>query len=114
MASPHSKFNTDSKIGKFPGTHQGSLENILKVNPNEGLFDNQKNAKTLMRGQPFNIVEFVEMKEPKRSDYQDTFKGLQNKALTKKAEVQRDSIVNHVSPDPTMLKTIDSRRNQFS
>jgi hypothetical protein len=111
MNSPSTKYNTDSKMGSLTN-HQNSLESILKVNPNEGLFGGQssKNGKAMMRGQPYNIIEFVENKEPKRSDYQETFKGLQNASRTKKAEVQRDSIVNHVSPDPTSQKTIDKRR----
>lgn len=67
-----------------------------------------------MRGQPFNITEFVELKEPKKSAYQERFRGLQNKALTKKADVVRDSIVNHVSPDPTMVKNLTNRKQQFS
>jgi len=67
----------------------------------------------MMRGQPFNILEMVQSKDPNKSSYQQNFLGLQNAARTKKAEYDRESLQNNIIPDPTMMKSLHSRKTQF-
>lgn len=72
MVSPSKNQNglvVNLKLKDILTKNSNSTENIKKIDPNEGLFDNNKIGKAMMRGQPFNITEFCELKEPKRSDY---------------------------------------------
>lgn len=68
-----------------------------------------------MRGQPYNITEFIDLKEPVKSMYSTSWRGLQNKEKTTSwKEPLAMSNVNNLSPDPKTMNTAFSRREQFS
>jgi hypothetical protein len=85
---------------------KANMERTKGSDTNISMWTSAQIGQKMMRGQPFNILEMVQSTEPKRSDYQTTYMGLQNQSRTKKADFDKESLQNNIIPDPTMMKRL--------
>ena len=68
-----------------------------------------------MRGQPYNITEYLENKDGNKSMYSTSWRGLQNKERTASwKDPIAMSNINNLSPDPKTINTALNRREKFS
>ena len=57
-----------------------------------------------LRGQPYDITRYVELKDPKYSSYQDTMQGKAHKDKPKIVDLERASCgIGGVIPDPMVM-----------
>ena len=70
------------------------------------VFDTKKYKQEFMRGQPYNITAYVELKQPNRTSYQFAMHGRQPEDRAKVVDYERTSCgIGGVIPDPmTMTK----------
>lgn len=68
-----------------------------------------------LRGQPYNITSYIELKQPKKTFYQDTMTGIQAKDKAKIVDLEHNSCgIGGVIPDPMTMTKNSNRLAQFS
>ena len=68
-----------------------------------------------LRGQPYNITEYVELKDPKNTSYQASMRGLQPDDKAKIVDYERISCgMGAVIPDPMTMTRQSNRIKKFS
>lgn len=68
-----------------------------------------------LRGQPYDITRYVELKDPKYSSYQETMHGKAHKDKPKPVDMERTSCgIGGVIPDPMVMKLNQTRKERFS
>lgn len=67
-----------------------------------------------MRGQVYNITDYVELKHPKKTSYQEDMHGKHHEDKAKVVDFEHLSCGMAVIPDPITLHTNDKRIKNFS
>lgn len=68
-----------------------------------------------MRGQPYDITKFVELKVPKTTSYQEAMHGKAHDDKAKVVDFERTSCgIGGVIPDPRTMKVSSVRKTSFS
>lgn len=63
-----------------------------------------------LRGQPYNITSYIELKDPKKTSYQATMVGIQAKDKAKIVDLEHNSCgIGGVIPDPATLNKDQTR-----
>lgn len=66
-----------------------------------------------MRGQPVNVTNHYEPKEPKQTFYQSTMKGLQGEKMFKMPGLKTSILNNTVIPDPITTEAMKQRKKKM-
>ena len=91
--------------------HHATLLNGTKVNKvYENLIDTKQFKQDMLRGQPFKILDFVELKNPKKTFYQDTMHGKHPDVKAKIIDLEHTSCGHGGAiPDPQLMNQTRQR-----
>lgn len=79
------------------------------------LLDTKEYKQNFLRGQPYNITHYVELKDPVSTSYQETMHGLPPNDKAKVVDFERLSCgIGGVIPDPFALTKNSKRIQGFS
>ena len=105
------KYNRAQKFDHIRELVEGSEP--LKSYP--AVFDIKKFKQDFLRGQDYNITEYVELKEPKQSSYQAELKAKKTEPALRGPLREKNSCFHGgVIPDPRLITEQGNRFKSFS
>lgn len=79
------------------------------------VIDTKEYKQKFLRGQPYNITHYVELKQPKKTSYQETMHGKHHDDKAKIVDHERASCgIGGVIPDPMTMTKNSLRMQTFS
>ena len=87
-------------------------KDMKRMFPHEYRADDFKQK--FLRGQPYNITSYIELKQPKKTSYQETMAGIQAKDKAQIVDHEHNSCgIGGVIPDPMTMTKNSNRILQF-